>query len=171
MASQDPNSINNVFWNINVVAAIVGGLIAGFIGVLLALFQEWRKDSRDKKAFAREDIKKIQSISDYLKELEKSLKPTQENWCPQHVILPFVNQVEFAQFADEKLADIRELYNSLSYKIYSMENFLIIQGDPTKIDQVGKNQISARHNELRREVLYRINELQEKIKKVHLSQT
>jgi hypothetical protein len=148
MASQDPNSINNVFWSTNVFAAIVGGLIAGFIGVLLALFHEWRKDSRDKKAFACQDIKKIQSISDYLKELEKSLKQTQENWCPQHVILPFVNYVEFAQFSDEKLAEIRELYNSLSYKIYAMENFLVIQGDPSKIGQDGSNKISEKHKEL-----------------------
>jgi len=166
MASQDPNSINNVFWSTNVFAAIVGGLIAGFIGVLLAFFQEWRKDRRDKKAFAREDIKKIQAISDYLKELEKSLKQTQENWCPTHVILPFVNQVEFAQFSEEKFAEIRELYNSLSYKIHAMENFLVIQGDPSKIDQVGKNQISATHKALRKEVLDKVQVLQEKIKKV-----
>ena len=120
----------------------------------------------DKKALADEDMRKMLSISDYLKELEHNLKPTQDNWCPTHVILPFVKQVEFAQYLNEKLAEIRELYNYLSLKIHAMENFLVIQGDPAKIDQVGMNQISDGHQALRQEVLDKINELQKKFKKV-----
>lgn len=142
---ESPDPTNNVFWDTNVFATIVGALVAGLIGVLIALFQEWRRNVQDKKASADKDMIKILSISDYLKELEHNLKPTQDNWCPTHVILPFVKQVEFAQHSDEKLAEIRELYNSLSLKIHVMENFLVIQGDPAKIDQVGRNQISERH--------------------------
>jgi hypothetical protein len=51
-----------------------------------------------------------------------------------------------------------------------MENFLVIQGDPSKIGQDGSNKISEKHKELRKEVLDKIQVLQEKIKEVLLSQ-
>ena len=88
-----------VLGDLKVFAALLGALIAGVIGILIALFQEWRKnDTLRKKVAESEDIKKIHAISDYLKNLRNSISPAEESSTPVHVNLPFVNQVEFAQY-------------------------------------------------------------------------
>ena len=145
---------NKIYWErIDILSEAIYDIFEPIEATAFTPPQEWRRNVKDKKASADEDMIKMLSISDYLKELEHNLKPTQDNRCPTHVILTFVKQVEFAQHSDEKLSEIRERYNSLSLKIHVMENFLAIQGDPAKIDQVGTNQTSVTHKELRRDVL------------------
>ena len=130
---------------------------------MLTFFQEWRKQRQDKKASNEEDIIKVISINDYIKDLQKSLPLAQSQWPPCHIILPFLKQIEFIDYNDKKLAEIRELYNLISLKLHSMEKFLDIQGDPRRLGDVGREVISRKHWELREEVLKYMNILKEKI--------
>jgi len=152
-----------VLGDLKVFAALLGALIAGVIGILIALFQEWRKNATLRKVAESEDIKKIYAISDYLKNLRNSISPAEESSTPVHVIFPFVNQVEFAQYQNAKLNKIREFYNSVSYDIHVMENFLVIQGNLTNIGDIGRQLIQDTHKRLRKELLGKIISLQQKI--------
>jgi hypothetical protein len=152
------------FWDSTVFATIVGGLIALVTAIVLLIIQNWLKQAKDKKVSQDSDIRKVLGIKDYLAELQKSLEISKDSLCPCYVILPFLNQVEFAEYNDVRLKDIRELYNLLSLKIHNMQVFYVRQcDDPEKLGQVGREVVSQGHRRLRNEVLDKMKILIPKI--------
>jgi len=153
-----------IFWDSTVFASIVGGFIAGLTGAWLVIFQNNQKKKEEKEALKDADFRRIISISDYLTETQKDLDAIQNESCPAHVVLPFIKQIEFADYKDKDLSEIRKLYNLASLKIHALEHFLVIQGPANELGTVGREAVSQRHKVLRNEILKIIQNLMPKIK-------
>lgn len=150
-----------LFWDSTVFATILGGLIAGAVGLILWMIQEVWKDHQKNQHNKEEDRREILSVKDYLDKLSDDLKESLNDSLPSHVILPFLKQVKFANYNDEKLKKIRGLYNRLSLDIHVMENFLI--RNQTAIpdnDNIFRENILKRHKEMREDILKKMAEIQ-----------
>jgi hypothetical protein len=159
----------NTWWNWNFTTTILGGLLAGLVGVVLFFIQECKKDKKENKENLAEDSRNLYEILDYLNYLKSTLeehqkKEQEQNASPSpcHITLPFKKEIKLISNHKE-FHKIRSNYNTLALKIYEMETFLAIQGDPAKWGIQGYAQIAKTHAQLQKEVLGKTKELIEEI--------
>jgi len=146
----------NAWWNWNFTTTIVGGLLAGLVGVVLFFIQEYKKDKKENKENLEEDNRNLCEVLDYLNYLEATFKRYSEATYsfPFYIILPFKKEIKFVSCSCEQLQKIRSGYNELVLRIYEMQKVLDMKKDAEKLAQTGLiSMLDIHHKQLQEKVL------------------
>ena len=146
----------NAWLNWNFTTTIVGGLVAGLVGVGLFLFQEYKKDKKENKENLAEDIRSLCEVLDYLNYVEATFKRYSEAVYsfPFYIILPFKKELKFVSCSCEQLQKIRSGYNELVLRIYEMQKVLDMKKDAEKLGRTEDTaKLDGHHKQLQEKVL------------------
>lgn len=111
----------------DLINTVLGGFLAGGVGIGVSCFQRWRENMDEEEKNKAEVKMALQEMKNYLDYFEAFLKKQYDavyNF-PCRVVLPsqFQKQVRFIS-CSQKLQEIFSEYNNLVYKIQEMKEHL-----------------------------------------------